>query len=112
MVKTYAITLRCLLMGLALAGGGAALGADAWPARPVHLIVPYAAGGFSDQTARVIGMGHVPGDGEPPRSAPGGLCRGADRRLTAPHFTPEALESAAPPVATGLWRRGNACNLN
>lgn len=55
MVNTYAIAVRCVLAALTLVGAGAAESADAWPSRPIHLIVPYAAGGFSDQSARAIG---------------------------------------------------------
>jgi tripartite-type tricarboxylate transporter receptor subunit TctC len=55
MMKTHASRLRCILPALALLVAGAAQAADAWPTRPVHLVVPYAAGGFSDQAARAIG---------------------------------------------------------
>jgi tripartite-type tricarboxylate transporter receptor subunit TctC len=55
MPKNHAIALRCILMVLAFASSIAANAADAWPTRPIHLIVPYAAGGFSDQAARAIG---------------------------------------------------------
>lgn len=54
MVKTYGAALR-LLMGVALAAAAIASRAEGWPSRPIHLIVPYAAGGFSDQAARAIG---------------------------------------------------------
>jgi tripartite-type tricarboxylate transporter receptor subunit TctC len=33
----------------------AAIGADAWPSRPITLIVPFAAGGGTDGVARIIG---------------------------------------------------------
>jgi tripartite-type tricarboxylate transporter receptor subunit TctC len=39
---------------LAMACGGAL--AQAWPARPVHLIVPFAPGGFTDVVARILGQ--------------------------------------------------------
>ena len=37
-----------------LAAPAVAQGADAWPSRPIKLIVPYAAGGFADTRARKI----------------------------------------------------------
>ncbi|HLI99375.1 MAG TPA: tripartite tricarboxylate transporter substrate-binding protein, partial [Bradyrhizobium sp.] len=40
-------------VGLFLAGSGVAR-ADDYPSRPIHLIVPYAAGGAADSIARVI----------------------------------------------------------
>ena len=37
-----------------LASAGAALAADPWPTRPLHLIVAYPPGGVSDETARAL----------------------------------------------------------
>ena len=47
----------CTLAAMALLGTtsmACAQGADAWPSRPVKLIVPYAAGGYADTRARLI----------------------------------------------------------
>ena len=41
---------------LALLGPGQALGQQAWPTKPIHFIVAYAAGGFADIRARMIGV--------------------------------------------------------
>jgi tripartite-type tricarboxylate transporter receptor subunit TctC len=46
---------RRILTALVLGAAAATAGAQAWPSKPVRLIVPYAAGGFSDQSARAIG---------------------------------------------------------
>lgn len=43
-------------LGLALAGLGQGAGAADYPTRPVHLIVPYPAGGPNDVIARVVGQ--------------------------------------------------------
>lgn len=45
----------CLAVGLALAGVEQAA-AQAWPDRPVKILVPYAAGGNTDVIARLIGQ--------------------------------------------------------
>jgi tripartite-type tricarboxylate transporter receptor subunit TctC len=46
-------------MGLAAAGTAATLGeqasANAWPSRPISVIVPYTPGGSTDVTARIVG---------------------------------------------------------
>ena len=46
--------IRTLVLALATATAGAAL-AQSWPARPIHIIVPYAAGGAMDLTTRSLG---------------------------------------------------------
>ncbi len=50
---------RDVLMGLAAAGTAATLGeqasANAWPSRPISVIVPYTPGGSTDVTARIVG---------------------------------------------------------
>ena len=46
--------LTALCLAVLLAGSVASAGADNWPSRPIKLIVPYAAGGSSDLTARLV----------------------------------------------------------
>ena len=42
------------LLGVALALPGAALAEDAYPSRPITMIIPFPPGGVADQTARAI----------------------------------------------------------
>jgi tripartite-type tricarboxylate transporter receptor subunit TctC len=52
-------TTRALLaLGLTLAGVGAAqqAHAQAWPSRPIKMIVPYTPGGYTDYMARTVGQ--------------------------------------------------------
>jgi tripartite-type tricarboxylate transporter receptor subunit TctC len=51
--RAIASTLACA--GL-LAGLGNAHAADAWPAKPITLIVPFSAGGTTDMLARIVGQ--------------------------------------------------------
>ncbi|MEA2978711.1 MAG: hypothetical protein QOF09_534 [Alphaproteobacteria bacterium] len=48
--------LRVLVTGLCLMLNSAAALAQSWPDRPVHIIVPYAAGGGTDLVARVLAL--------------------------------------------------------
>jgi tripartite-type tricarboxylate transporter receptor subunit TctC len=51
--KTLALCMRYTLAAAALCMAGHA-GAQDWPSRPVHIIVPYAAGGTTDYAGRLI----------------------------------------------------------
>jgi tripartite-type tricarboxylate transporter receptor subunit TctC len=50
---------------LALLGAGPVSGQQAWPSKPIHFIVPYAAGGFADIRARKIGVELAKALGQP-----------------------------------------------
>ena len=43
------------VLALACAAPLAALAQDAWPSKPVRIIVPYAAGGVADAQPRIVG---------------------------------------------------------
>jgi tripartite-type tricarboxylate transporter receptor subunit TctC len=47
---------RTLVIAALLACGGSALAQDAWPNKPVRLIVPFAPGGSTDVVARMVGQ--------------------------------------------------------
>ncbi len=44
------------IIGLLLSGETIALRADSYPSRPIRMVVPFAAGGGTDVTARRIGQ--------------------------------------------------------
>jgi len=54
--RRSAASARALALALGALAAGAA-GAEAWPAKPVRLIVPYAAGGAVDTIGRILGEG-------------------------------------------------------
>ncbi|MDB5820997.1 MAG: tripartite tricarboxylate transporter substrate binding protein, partial [Rhizobacter sp.] len=47
-------TLLAACIGLLAAAGALPAFADTWPSKPIHIVVPYAAGGSTDQLARAI----------------------------------------------------------
>jgi tripartite-type tricarboxylate transporter receptor subunit TctC len=60
-----ALALACGGTALALGCGGTALAADAWPSRPVHMIVPFPAGSSPDLIARILAEKLAPALGQP-----------------------------------------------
>lgn len=53
-MSTFRFPRSLALMGALLIGAGAAVAQQAWPAKPVNLMVPYPAGGPSDAIARIF----------------------------------------------------------
>ena len=56
---------RILGLLAALSFAGAAAAADAWPSRPLKLVVPFTAGGSTDTVARIVGEKLTPRLGQP-----------------------------------------------
>ena len=48
--------IRSIVLGFVLSAGSGVVLAQAYPARPVKLIVPFAPGGFTDVVARILGQ--------------------------------------------------------
>ncbi|HYF61011.1 MAG TPA: tripartite tricarboxylate transporter substrate binding protein [Burkholderiaceae bacterium] len=55
MIRNIARIVKTAAVGVALAAASASAWAQAWPARPITLIVPWGAGGGTDATARIVG---------------------------------------------------------
>src|SRR5690606_12216157 len=56
----FPLSRRTLMLSASAALGSAALPAlaqTAWPSKPIKIIVPYTAGGFTDQMARLLQAG-------------------------------------------------------
>jgi len=60
--RTIAVAFSVLMQWLVVSP---ALGQQAWPSKPIHLVVPYAAGGFADIRARMIGVELAKSLGQP-----------------------------------------------
>jgi tripartite-type tricarboxylate transporter receptor subunit TctC len=56
---------RVLAILAALCCAGAAAAADAWPSRPIKVVVPFTAGGSTDTVARILAEKLTPRLGEP-----------------------------------------------
>src|SRR5882724_10972735 len=66
MMKNHAIVCgRSLLLVLVWAGFTATTAAQDWPSKPVHILVPYAAGGNSDSMARLSAQRLTEAFGQP-----------------------------------------------
>ena len=56
---------RIALAALALCAAYPALAADAWPAKPIRIIVPFPPGGIADVMARVLAQKFTDSWGQP-----------------------------------------------
>ena len=76
-------TIGGLMLGAGLLLGGAAQAADNYPSKPVHILVPYAAGGAVDVLARTLGQALAKTRGQQPviDNRPGAGGSGASQAL-------------------------------
>jgi tripartite-type tricarboxylate transporter receptor subunit TctC len=101
--------LTCSLLALAASPGAFAQTAP-WPAKPINLIVPYAAGGLTDQLAREVGvyMSHVLKQPVVVDNRPGGAAQiGMNVLKSAPADGYNLFFGDVPSLATnlGLFRK-------
>ncbi len=64
-MKCFPILSRLLCLGLTLAPAGAALAQQAWPSKPVRIIVPYGPGASTDNVTRIYGQKITEAWGQP-----------------------------------------------
>ena len=101
---------RDLLVACALPLAGRALAqAPGLPARPVRLVVPFAAGGVADLTARTVGQKLAERIGQPVlvenRPGAGGVAAGELVARAEPDGSTLLLMSNATAVSAGLFRK-------
>jgi tripartite-type tricarboxylate transporter receptor subunit TctC len=91
---------RALLAAPALLAPVAASAQDAWPTRPVSMIVPWAPGGSNDVVARLLAPGLEARTGQPflIENRPGG--GGSVGMGAAMRARPTATSSLSPPPPT------------
>ena len=108
---TFSRTRRALVATFAAAGlfaGAAAHAADAWPSKPITLIVPFAAGGTTDILGRIVGQKlsealHTPVVVDNRAGAGGTLGAGIAARAPGDGYT-FFLATIAHSIAPGLYK--------
>ena len=105
MIKKTMAVVACAIAAL-VAGGASAQ--DAWPTKPVRLVVPYAAGGPADLLARIVGEKLGPRLGQPVvienKPGSGGHVGGEQVAKSAPDGYTLALTTIAHNGAVKLYR--------
>ncbi|THT96476.1 tripartite tricarboxylate transporter substrate binding protein [Lampropedia puyangensis] len=98
-----------MAVALLLVGGAAQAQTNAWPNKPIRLIVPYAPGGFTDQMARLVAPGLQVRLGQPVvvENKPGGnsLIGVADMARSAPDGYTFGVVIAAYAANTTLYAK-------
>ena len=103
--------MRCapILAALALATTASCAWAQAWPTKPIRLVVPYAAGGATDNYARYFSVKFAEGLGQPVivdnRPGAGGNIGAAVVAKAAPDGYNWLLNTAGQAIAPGLYRK-------